>query len=132
MPLLIVGRITAGVGIGIASTMVPVYQAEIVRAHLLAHLSPTNLRKGSKRNPWPGCITTTMGDHMGYPHSILHPIWSFFLWWRRFEYPPGHLGIPYSLGGTDCTGCCSLRRDVLFALQYVLNRAYLSFWYFLR
>ena len=41
VPLLIVGRITAGVGIGIASTMVPVYQAEIVRAHLLADLPPT-------------------------------------------------------------------------------------------
>ena len=30
IPLLVVGRIVAGIGIGIASTMVPVYQAEIV------------------------------------------------------------------------------------------------------
>ena len=33
IPLLVVGRIVAGIGIGIASTMVPVYQAEIVGLH---------------------------------------------------------------------------------------------------
>ena len=30
IPLLVVGRVVGGIGIGIASTMVPVYQAEIV------------------------------------------------------------------------------------------------------
>ena len=118
------GRITAGVGIGIASTMVPVYQAEIVRAQLPAKLPPTNVQKGSKRDPWPGGITSTMGDHLGYPDPILHPIWSFFHWWRGQQCPPRHRGIPHSLGGPDCAGCCSLRRDVLHAIQYVINRVY--------
>ena len=106
--------------------MVPVYQAEIVRTHLQANLEPTKSRKGSKRDPWPGSIATTMGDHMGYPDSILHPVWSFVLRRRGRQCPPRHLGIPYSLGGTDCASCCSFRRDVLYALQYVPFRVYIS------
>ena len=116
VPLLIVGRITAGIGIGIASTMVPVYQAEIVSAKLWDARPPSNFATGSERNPRPGGLVTTMGHYLGYSDPVLHPVRGLFHRRRSNQCSPGQFGLPHSMGGTGCAGCCPLYRDVLLAL----------------
>jgi MFS family permease len=45
-----------------------------LRRYCFIHLSCLSSRNRSKGNPWTSRQSSTMGHHLGYPDSVLHPI----------------------------------------------------------
>jgi len=66
-------------------------------------------------HPWPSRLTSTVGDYLGHPHSVLHSVWCFLLRRRCQKQATGCRSFPYSLGHSSHPWCHTVRRSLLLS-----------------
>ena len=113
--MLVAGRVIAGIAVGIASSVVPIYQSEITPPAIRGRL--VSMQQWYVRCSHHSQLDSTRAcqvDHLGYSPPVLCRVRLLVHQWQRF--------LPYSLGRSDDSRHRSLHRYAL--LSRVASLAY--------